>query len=122
MHMKGVSLPINTVIILMLGALVFGALVLFFTGGSRDTSNALSLEKAYASGCNTLFYSRNCDPNVRPEQINIQGFNPDGSAPNGATLARACEMKFSWNQHDADGAPAAESKSLECKKSCSCSK
>lgn len=117
--MKGVSLPINTVIILMLGALVFGALVFFFTGGSKDTSNTFSLEKGYAAGCNTLFYSRSCDPNVRPDEIKIQGFNPDGTAPNGATLARACELKFGWSQHDADGAGP---KSLECKKSCGCSK
>ncbi len=114
---KGVSLPVNAVIIIILAVLVFAALGLFFSGNYTQGTNTIAVEKAYSDGCNVLFYTYSC--NKEPKDVTIKGFNPDndpGKANTGDSLARACELKFSWQKDSAKSTP----KSDECKKNCGC--
>ena len=106
------SLPVNVIVILALATLVLGGVAFFFQDAARQGGSAVSIERAYADGCNVLRYVQRCSSG--PENVHIRGFDPDGTAgTDGATLARACELKFGWQKDDSTKRPT-------CKTSCGC--
>ncbi|MBI2971233.1 MAG: hypothetical protein HYY37_02320 [Candidatus Aenigmarchaeota archaeon] len=110
---KGISLSIETTVILLLAVLVFATIGFLFSSNLSKGSNTLTVEKAFSDGCNQLFYIHKCG--TAPSGITLANFDPDSDGTDGNTLARACELKFGWARHAGEGTSASD-----CKQACGC--
>jgi len=72
--MKGIELPISTLIIIIVCIAVLLAIIMFFFGGYNPTRNAVNLETARSIACQKLT-SMSC--NVNPETIQVADFDAD---------------------------------------------
>ncbi len=60
MRLKGIALPVNSVVIIALAMMVLLMLAAFFAGGFRQGSST-KVENAWNNGCRTLEEAYNCD-------------------------------------------------------------
>ena len=86
---KGISLPIETIVIIALAVLVMVVVVVFFVSGSSKQLNAMSDQQALTQGCTDLVIRYNCDINS-VGQVKISGYNGDCGGLKGDTLNVAC--------------------------------
>jgi len=69
--MKGISLPINMIVIIAISVIVLLAIAAFFMGGFIGGSTTISDQSALSSGCGT-WKNRGCAPN---ENFKIVGYD-----------------------------------------------
>ncbi len=93
--MKGLSLPINLIVILVIALLVMLAGAAFFAGSFGSGSSAMSDTAALQKGCG-MWMARGCKQvptgfpvSVGVPEISIPGYYPDGQTEDG-TLSQAC--------------------------------
>ncbi len=86
--MKGLSLPINLIVILVIALLVMLAGAAFFAGGFGSGASTMSDSAALQKGCG-MWISRGCKNTEIASEIQIEGYYPDGSETKG-TLETAC--------------------------------
>jgi len=84
---KGISLPIEMIVIIAVAVLVLVVIAAFFIGGAGKLSTTGDAD-AFGRGCQIL-RNLNC-PLSSVSSIAISGYTPSGGAP--ATLATACQM------------------------------
>ena len=89
MRMKGISLPVNAVIIIALAVMVLLMLAAFFGGGVGQMSSA-SVESAWSQGCNILKNTYNCDAT---EVLNIKTTDITGDGVEDSLLV-VCRAKY----------------------------
>ncbi len=91
MRLKGIALPVNSVIVIALAVMVLLMLAGFFAGGASNINKA-SLENAWTNCCNTIQTVKKCDTNTELSDIN-PGFDINS---NGTTedCEFICEEKF----------------------------
>jgi len=83
MKNKGISLPIETIVIVAVVVLVLVVIVTFFITGTADPITDIQTQKALTSGCTDLAVRHNCDA-ARITDINIPGFE--------GGLEKACQL------------------------------
>ncbi len=110
--MKGISLPINTIVIISIAALVLVVLATVFSNIFIEKSGSMTTETAFSQGCVTLKYVEGCQK--QPSEIVITGFNPYGKTEDGKPvyddLLTACRLRF----NDPD------MRNTECASKCGC--
>ena len=94
--MKGASLPINMLIILIIAVIVLIASIALFTGVWGQSSSGLSLDAAKNSGCHKYVSLNGCtDSGIKAEDITINKVNcetvpEDGEINNLQELSDNC--------------------------------
>ena len=58
---KGISLPINVVVILVIAIIVMLGIVIFFTGGFSGSSSGLNCESMLRTGCTQFTLRGGCE-------------------------------------------------------------
>lgn len=96
---KGLSMPINTIIILALALLVLIVISAFFLGGMNTDS--VNIEKGFSDGCTKLTTAKNCVVAEIPNIITSYKVNSANK-----NLHEVCDLK---GMDDAD-----------CAKACGC--
>lgn len=78
--MKGMELPISTLVIIIVCIAVLLAVIMFFFGGYTPGSKAVNLETARSVACQKLA-SMNCGSTITAESIQVEDFdaNKDGN-------------------------------------------
>ena len=87
--MRGVSLPVNTTIIIIMAILVLGVVTYFFISGTNPLKSA-SYEQAFNTGCKA-YLDRGLSPNQISE-VKVGDINNDGEEEN---LLDVCRVYFS---------------------------
>ncbi len=113
-NMKGLSLPIEMIVIIAIAVLVLVVLAAFFIGSFKQT-NSIGDTAALGTGCN-IWKSSACTQSA--SLINIRGYDPDGLGTGnkdypGDTLTKAC----SKTNYDPT---ADQSLPNSCKRYCGC--
>jgi len=105
--MKGISLPTEVVVVVVLAVVVLIAILALFTGVFNPSVQGISLEAAKNLACQSLL-STGCDSSTN---IRIENFdaNKDGKLDAADTLAELCKNYYSKTT-DAD-----------CQQFCGCS-
>lgn len=88
--MKGIELPISTLIIIVVCIAVLIAVIMFFFGGYNQGTKAVNLETARSTSCQKLA-SMSC--NQEPQRIQVVEFDADkdGTMNNGGMGVAACD-------------------------------
>ncbi len=92
MKRKGISLPIEMIVIIAVAVLVLVVIAAFFAGGFGGGSESISANAALVKGCST-WKIRSADCSADMSTINIPGYNPtgiDSLKTKGDTLKTAC--------------------------------
>ncbi len=107
--MKGLSLPINLIVILAIAVMILVIVSAWFVGVFTTQQLTAADEDAFRSGCQRLRLDYSCA--VSPTTITISGYRPFANSPaEGDTLLTACIRKFPENGRDIDA----------CKEKCGC--
>ncbi len=88
---KGVSLPINMIIIMIIAVLALLVIIAFFMPGWFGQTGSIDVETAFNRGCNTLATLRGCDADA-VEDIIIPGFDHDRNNEDDSLL-EVCQLK-----------------------------
>jgi len=126
--MKGISLPINVLVIVAIAIVVLlGLVAMYFTGFGPFTT-AVGLEGVKNSACRVLVQEKRCA--VHPSIIEIDGFDADkdGSNDPAAGGAANCNDPADGTTHDNlwslcvcyYGIDQSVSGTVECKQLCAC--
>ncbi|MFC2143448.1 hypothetical protein ACFLQN_03545 [Candidatus Aenigmatarchaeota archaeon] len=92
--MKGISMPINIIVIIAIAVLVLIVVSAFLMNAFGGSSGQIGTEAAFQDGCARLLYADNCKP-TGPVEIRIANFDPYATgSPLGETLWTACKIKF----------------------------
>ena len=83
MKNKGISLPIETIVIVAVVVLVLVVIVTFFVTGTAKPITTIQVQQAVTSGCTDLVVRFECDASKIPD-INIPGFE--------GGMEKACEL------------------------------
>lgn len=86
--MRGLELPVNTLIVIVLAIIVLVAVIAFFMGAWRPGVSGIEMENAKNSGCQA-FVSAGCDD--RDLNIIIVNYDVDGNGAKDDSLLRLCE-------------------------------
>lgn len=89
--MKGMELPVSMIVVIAVAVLVLVAVIAFFVSGFSNSSNSISQEQAFVTGCNNLRSIYSCNPDS-VNSVSIPGYKPSGSSSNGC-LAQLCSIK-----------------------------
>lgn len=91
--MKGLSLPINLIVILAIAVMILVIVSAWFVGVFTTQQLTAADEDAFRSGCQRLRLDYSCA--VSPTEIKIRGYRPyANSLAEGDTLLTACIRKF----------------------------
>jgi hypothetical protein len=90
MRLKGISLPVNAVIIIALAVMVL-LLVAAFLGGGITNIGQVNVENAWTKGCDVLKKTYNCRAEDVDNVVLTTDVNGDGENDNLLTL---CHVKF----------------------------
>ena len=95
--MKGISLPVNTVIVISVAVLVLGLISMFFSSSTGTSTRAISHADAWNRGCSQA-NARGCLVNDFGglSGIIIAGYDPNGDGVNDY-LWIACKNFFANN-------------------------
>jgi len=94
MKRKGISLPVEMIVIIAVAVLVLVVIAAFFAGGFGPQVNTIGAQAALTKGCNTWkVRSASCDTSIL-DSIRVSGYDPTGkeSASGGAKLLYACNV------------------------------
>lgn len=91
--MKGISLPINTVIIISLAILVLVFILFYFITGTKPFDYT-KYENAIIQGCDIYMKTK-----MRPEEIEVGDINGDGLPEN---LLNICRVYYSNSSMSSD--------------------
>lgn len=95
--MKGISLPINMIVIVAIAVLVLVVTAGFFGGFFGSNVGTIQLEQAISNACNQLRSLYNCAPSgLGTVQVLYQGVGDDKPAQ--YTLAGLCTQKLGGGQ------------------------
>ncbi len=90
-HMKGMTLPTNMIVILLLAAIVLVAVIAFFLSGTDANMNVVTSTLALEKGC-SYFRSAGCaDTSKQFITSKIAGYTVDGKP---GTVLDACKQKL----------------------------
>ncbi|MFH1229504.1 MAG: hypothetical protein V1678_03715 [Candidatus Aenigmatarchaeota archaeon] len=95
--MKGVELPINVMIIIVLAIIVLLAVMALFFGVWNPGKSSLSLETAKSSACNILISTGCKDTSIKVNNFDVDGdgiTNDGTNVDNGDTLQKLCELYY----------------------------
>ncbi|MCD6557858.1 MAG: hypothetical protein J7K31_02385 [Candidatus Aenigmarchaeota archaeon] len=95
---KGVSLPINMIIIMIIAVLALLVILAFFMPGWFKQTGTIDVETAFTKGCNSLSILHNCDPDT-VEDIIIPGFDHDRNGEPDS-LYEVCQLKAAISTHE----------------------
>lgn len=89
-HPKGISLPIEMIVIIAIAVLVLVVIVAFFIGGAGTQLGLISDRDAVTRGCTDLITNRNCNLGDVANIVisNYRATCPEGTTGN--TLKIAC--------------------------------
>ncbi|MFB6076014.1 MAG: hypothetical protein ABEK17_02620 [Candidatus Aenigmatarchaeota archaeon] len=73
MNKKGVSLPVNVLVILAIAVVVLLGIVAFFAGGMDPTKESMNKQSVLDRCCATFAQMGGCTGNIKPSQITCQG-------------------------------------------------
>jgi len=107
---KGISLPIEMIVIIAIAVLVLVVIAAFFVGGFGKLPGGLSDNAAFAAGCNLLRTTHNCATD--PSQITVPNYKPPGYTTD-QTLGMACTNLGYSVVPDAEGR-------IPCRVACGC--
>jgi len=116
--MKGISLPIEMIVVIAIAVLVLVVIAAFFVGGAGKIGGATGDAEAFADGCNQLSL-QGCSPTIDLDAISITGYSEPQKKLTGLTtrtggLFRACVNMgrvYSIVQTDAI---------TQCRRACGC--
>lgn len=128
---KGISLPVNTIIILIIAALVLGIIAVFFTSYSGKATASISHAAAWAEGCKNA-KALGCKTDyfwLTAESLVIKGYDPNGddtvvctdpvqSQCKDDSLASACNNFFGYSVDIITGGPPLAKLQEDCRKKC----
>ncbi|MBI2583996.1 MAG: hypothetical protein HYW25_04985 [Candidatus Aenigmarchaeota archaeon] len=105
MAQKGISLPIEMIIVIAVAVLVLIVIAAFFISGGGSGIGRITDDAAFSQGCVTLRFTYNCARSAN--QVTI----PDYQLPGGqsGTLLDACQRKLGVTMDD-----------TQCKIACGC--
>lgn len=89
MTLKGIEMPVNSVIVIALAVMVLLMLATFFFGGTGQT-RSVSIESAWGEGCNILKVRYNCDGS-KVSEIRTADITGDGIED---SLLAICKIKY----------------------------
>ena len=98
---KGISLPVNTVIIIAVAALVLGIIAVFFTSYSSQGTAAISHAVAWSDGCSKAKLRGCLTADFGSPGLVLAGYNPDGTGGDD-NLLTACQNFFGKAFADSD--------------------
>ncbi|MEM7813767.1 MAG: type II secretion system protein [Candidatus Aenigmatarchaeota archaeon] len=107
---KGISLPIEMIVVIAIAVLVLVVIAAFFVGGTRPLAGA-QIEQAYGRLCSMQLQMCGADPST----IAVSGvydLDQDGVVDDTTTLADVCALKGISVTTTTQGNP--------CRKSCGC--
>jgi len=87
MKMKGIELPVNSVIVIALAIMVLLMIAAFLMGGLGPMSST-DVENAWTQGCSVLKNTHNCD-RTKVDSLQVVDVTGDGIADNMLTICRA---------------------------------
>lgn len=91
MRIKGITLPVNSVIVIALAVMVLLMLAAFFAGGASQIDKA-TLENAWTKCCSTIQGMYNCNQSANLSNINPGiDINANGTTEN---CEQICKAKF----------------------------
>ena len=76
---KGLSLPIEMIVIVAIAVLVLVVIAAFFTGGFMPTGDKIAIQNAFTQGCNYVRSVKNCV--FEDFNINVQLAGDSGPQP-----------------------------------------
>jgi L-asparagine transporter-like permease len=111
--MKGLSLPIEMIVIIAVAMLVLVVISAFFMGGVSGPTNQINIENAFSTGCNSL-RAQGCS-NIM-SSINVPGFKQYGNGLTTTTkiseynvnMDLVCQLKFGLGKEE------------QCRVACGC--
>lgn len=114
--MKGISLPIEMIVIIAIAVLVLVVIAAFFVGGAGKLNTSSDID-ALGQGCQK-WKVQGCPQAVPEGQVPIKGYDPTGAGagnPNyaGDSLSTACNRL-----NYVVGAPLSQADS--CRRACGC--
>ena len=114
---KGMSLPIETIVIIAVAVLVLVVIVAFFISGAGQQFNAISDSDALTRGCTQLAMSRSgtgltgCD--VSLSDIQISGYKGKCGTLEGSTLQVAC-CRSGYTDYDYSSPNSCQVRACRC--------
>ena len=91
MRIKGIALPVNSVIVIALAVMVLMMLAAFFMFGFDTTPT--NVERGWTNGCGTLKSAHNCDAEKVSSIDTGEDVTGDGVSDN---LLEVCRQKFTY--------------------------
>ncbi|MBI5060840.1 MAG: hypothetical protein HZB67_00840 [Candidatus Aenigmarchaeota archaeon] len=108
---KGISLPVEMIVIIAIAVLVLVVIAAFFAGGFGPPGSTITDQAALSKGCNILKL-RTPDCSAQLSEIKIPGYNPTGAESmktTGDTLKTVCDrLGYSGTNYG------------DCKTACGC--
>lgn len=101
--MKGIELPINVLIIVVIAIIVLIALVSMFYNPVNVGGSVVGLDNAKSQACRSLSVGYGCDKNADLDDIMVYDFdaNGDGNMDSEDTLMALCEDKYAIGDESA---------------------
>ncbi len=97
--MKGLELPITTLIVLVLGLIVFIGIVVLFSGVWTPSTGGINAEAQKNNGCRVFLGTGCSDTTTVVIQADLNGDSKIGELP-GDSLQKLCEKYFACNTGD----------------------
>jgi Tfp pilus assembly protein PilE len=122
--MKGIELPINVMIIVLIALVVLIAIIALFTGVWNPGSQSLSLESAKSSACQKLV-SAQCSFETYDIVVNNYDADNDGKIDPGTSFSKCSDWTGSTDYDKCDNLYALCKKRLSisdngCRQLCNC--
>ena len=95
--MRGISLPVNVIVIIAIGVIVLLAGIAFFMGGFMPAAGSISDTEAWSRGCG-MWKLKGCRK-ADFDTITIPGYDPFGTG-SWANLSVACSRTFGTDGRD----------------------
>jgi len=86
---KGISLPIEMIVIIAVAVLVLVVITAFFVGNVGSQTNVISDQAALTQGCTDLLFTYNCD-STKMSSVKISSYSATCGGKSGNTLEIAC--------------------------------
>ncbi len=90
--MKGISLPINAIVIVAIAVLVLVVVAAFFSGSLIPASLEMKRQTVLNNACNTWRTAYNCDSNVMIDEELVAYTDPSNPAKESYTVYELCEL------------------------------
>ena len=93
--MKGLQLPVNLLIIVVIAIIVLVAVIGMFYNPISSGANSVSIDVAKSQACRSLVVGYECSLSVTLDTIRVDNYDVDGNGNNNDdNLMDLCEEKF----------------------------